>query len=343
MYISICIPTFNRAHHLQNCLQSIIENKIHLSCKFQICVSDNCSSDNTEQIVNIAKESLKIKYERKEKNIGRVRNYLSVVKMAEGEFVWLLGDDDLLLPNGLNELYNLISRNEKNDIFYINSFHLTTDYVFSFPQPFRTKNLPEEMIPFSAKSVSGEMFFMDLIDPKVSFDFLGGMFLTVFRRKKWMENINTLDRAAIYDCREFSHFDNTFPHVKIFAKAFANSKAYFFAKPISVCLTGAREWSPMYHLVRSVRLIEALYEYRKNGLPLFKFIQCKNYALGYFIPDFISMLINREKSGFIFIKPINLIIRNILYPNFFLSFFYYFYRKFKQFVKNNQKLTQIQS
>ena len=90
------------------------------------------------------------------------------------------------------------------DYFYINSFHLTAEFVFSFPQPFNTSNLPEKMEPFSSWTHSSEMKFMDLVDPKISFDFLGGMFLSVFRRENWISNVNIIDREALSDRRVFS-------------------------------------------------------------------------------------------------------------------------------------------
>ena len=95
------------------------------------------------------------------------------------------------------------------------------------------------------------------------------MFLSIFNRKMWLDNVGVLNNEAIEDTRIFSHFDNTFPHIKIFSVAFANSKAYFNKEPLSVCLSGAREWAPMNPLVSSIRLVEALDEYRKNGLKYF--------------------------------------------------------------------------
>jgi glycosyltransferase involved in cell wall biosynthesis len=301
---------------------------------FQVCVSDNCSTDETKDAVRRAEASIAIKYQKNLRNLGIPKNFLNVVEMADGEFVWLIGDDDLLLPCALEELFDLLSKHPNIDFFYINSFHLTTQYVFSFPQPFDISNLPENMALVSSWPNSGEMRFMDLINPKISFDFLGGMFLSVFRRQNWIQNLNALDEAAVSDRRTFSHFDNTFPHVKIFSKAFANSRAFFNAKPLSVCLTGAREWAPMYPFVHSVRLVEALNEYRKNGLPYIKYLQCKNYALNNFVPDFVSMYINKDHSGFVYIKPLRVILGNCLYPNFYFSVINFFVRKLKFFLVN---------
>lgn len=331
MKLSICIPTYNRAEHLKNCLNSIVLCRSQSELEFQVCVSDNCSGDGTEAVVRHAQSSIEIKYHRNSSNLGIPRNFLNVVSMADGEFVWLIGDDDLLMPNAIVELYKLIDEHPNVDFFYVNSYCLSTEFLKDFPTPFDTGNLPEDMIPFSKWTVSGEMRFLDLINPKISFDFLGGMFLSVFRKKNWDLNVDVLDNNAIMDSRTFSHFDNTFPHVKIFSKAFSTSNAYFNTKPLNVCLAGAREWSPMNPLVMSVRLVEALQEYRNNGLSYWQYVYCKNYALNNFVPDFINILLNKNRSGYAYIRPFKLLLEYCLYPNFYLSFFYFIGRRIRKF------------
>ena len=41
--LSICIPTYNRAKYLKNCLNSILLAKSQSSIKFEVCISDNNS------------------------------------------------------------------------------------------------------------------------------------------------------------------------------------------------------------------------------------------------------------------------------------------------------------
>lgn len=329
--LSICIPTYNRAEYLRNCLHSIALGDPQSVFNFEICISNNNSSDDTESVVWGAQESLRIKYHKNPSNLGVARNFLNVVSMAEGEFVWLIGDDDLLMPNAISRLYELINGNPGVDFFYVNSFHLNTEYLALYPSPFDTGHLPAKMKPFSEWKAPGEMKFLELINPKISFDFLGGMFLSVFRKSLWDSKVEVLNSDAIFDSRTFSHFDNTFPHVKIFANAFANSRAYFNDKPLNVCLTGAREWSPMYPFIHSVRLVEALDEYRRNGLPYMQYLYCKNYALNNFASDFANMFLARDTSGYQYIKPFRLIAGCCLYPNFYLSFFYFFGRRIRSF------------
>ncbi len=331
--LSICIPTYNRSQHLSNCLQSVISMRKPKGFQFEICISDNGSNDNTKEVVNNAKKKIKINYNRNESNIGIARNFLKVVSMAKGEFAWLIGDDDLLLPNTLVTLEVLFKNHKTVNFFYINSYLLHTDYVFSFPQPFDISKLPSKMDKFSLHKKSQELNFFELINPKVSFDFLGGMFLSIFKRSMWLDNISVLNNEAIEDPRLFSHFDNTFPHVKIFSAAFSNSKAYFQADPLTVCLSGAREWKKMNPLVSSVRLVEALDEYRKNGLNYFQYINCKNFALSNIIPHLLKMFLHKEESGYTYINTKKHVLNNMLYPNFYLSVIYYLKNKIRAIIK----------
>jgi hypothetical protein len=53
--------------------------------------------------------------------------------MADGDFIWLIGDDDLLMPYAIEALYKLIDGHPDVDFFFVNSFHLTTDYIKNYP------------------------------------------------------------------------------------------------------------------------------------------------------------------------------------------------------------------
>ena len=73
------------------------------------------------------------------------KNIISAVGMAKGEFVWVIGNDDLLLPNSLKKLNKIILGNKKLDFFFLNSYLLKSNYVFNFDQPFNTRKLPKKM------------------------------------------------------------------------------------------------------------------------------------------------------------------------------------------------------
>jgi len=126
--------------------------------------------------------------------------------------------------------------------------------------------------------------------------------------------------------------------VKIFARAFANSQAYIFSSPLTVNLSGSREWAPMSPLINIVRLIEALDEYRLNGLSLYQYLRCKNFALRTFFPDYVRMLLRRDVSGYAYIQPLRLLLDSLVYPNAWLSPVYYLIESIK--AKRNLVLLQ---
>ena len=94
MLLSICIPTYNRQLNLYNCLNSIkIASKIVSKNLFEVCISDNSSNDKSENICKKFNKFINLKYKKQKKTL-EFQNFINVTKMAKGEFIWLIGDDD---------------------------------------------------------------------------------------------------------------------------------------------------------------------------------------------------------------------------------------------------------
>ncbi len=327
MKLSICIPNYNKPECLNNCLNSILKANENSKLEFEICISDNCSDSNIKEIIKPYEKVLNINFNKNNKNLGLGANILKVVEMAKGKFVWIIGNDDLLLPFALQKIGSLIQNNKDVDFFYINSFNLKSDFVFKSSQTFDTKDLPQQMNKFSKKKESKKMNFLDLIHPEVSYDFLLGIFLSVFNRQKWKDNLKIIDQKLIQDTRTYATFENTCPHVKIFASAFSKSKAFFQAEPLSVNLQGQREWRDLYPFIEIIRIPEILEFYRKNGLSFSRYFYCKNFALRNFVNYLIKIILMGEKGGSKFINFRKHILKNLFYPNTYLSTFYFIFRK----------------
>jgi glycosyltransferase involved in cell wall biosynthesis len=274
--LSICIPTFERPQSLYNCLNSILIAKGFSDFPFEVCVSDNSSSDESESIVNLFAEYFDIYYHRNLSNLGFAGNFVQVTQMAQGEFIWLVGDDDLIMPDSLLTFSDIYSENNDVDFFCVNAFQISYLQLLSYPSPFDTRFLPNDMSKFSKYAKSHRLPFKDLIDHRKSFDFLGGIFLSIFRRKDWLENIDCLDYNFSDNLIHFRNLDTTFPHSKIFANTFMGKNAYFCSKPLSVAVSGLRSWSEYYPLIRTFRLLDLLDEYRKNGLSKVQYFRNKN-------------------------------------------------------------------
>ena len=328
MLLSICIPNYNRGKYLSNCLNSILLAKSFSSLKFEICISDNGSKDDILSIIDLyKKKGLKINFKRNSKNLGFGSNFYKVVKMAKGEFIWLIGNDDLLYIYALKELERLFNKNKNVDFFFINSSSLNSKFVFKHKQPFNTKKIPKNLNNFSKLKKSQKTKFFDLINPSISWDFMLAMFLTISRRKKFIKNINLLDKKKLNDPGIWSTIDNTVPHVKIFSHSFKNSDCYIQARPLSVNLFGEKGWSNIYPFIMIIRIPELLDIYRKNGLPFIKYIMYKNYVLKKFVPYMYYILKNKKNSNYKFISFKKNIINNILYPNIYIYGIYYVIKK----------------
>lgn len=91
--ISIGIPTYNRANgYLKQAIQASIKQNYP---EIEIIVSDNCSNDNTQEVVR-GFEDPRIRYIRQSENIGMNNNFNYCVQQARGAYSLLLPDDDLI-------------------------------------------------------------------------------------------------------------------------------------------------------------------------------------------------------------------------------------------------------
>lgn len=100
MLISICIPTYNRAHRLEQCLSSIL-SVIQIRDDVEVIVSDNCSPDNTKDVVQSFSGKMNIKYSRNENNLGFAGNFLKLFELASGKYLFFISDEDSLLDGFL--------------------------------------------------------------------------------------------------------------------------------------------------------------------------------------------------------------------------------------------------
>tara|TARA_B100001029_G_scaffold177945_1_gene183574 strand:- start:528 stop:1523 length:996 start_codon:yes stop_codon:yes gene_type:complete len=328
--ISICIPTYNRPSTLINCLNSL---SLQTEKQFEVCISDNCSDENIQKLIRPFKKKLKIRFNRNKKNLGFALNLLKVSNMAKGDFIWFLGDDDLIVRDGIKTLKNMIKKNKTCDFFWINSYYLDKNYLKKFNYPFNTKNLPKKMKRHSPLKQNKRLKFFDLIDKEISFDYLLGVFVCVFRRDQWYRHQNVIDKKLIKDVRTWANFENTCFFIKIFCAAFSKSDAFFCAKPLTVSLHGVREWGNLYPMVEIVRIPEALDYYRSKGLSLFKYIKNKNYALRNFFNYFFKIFFYGEQMGLNYINLRRHFFNNLIFPNAWLSIIYFINRKIRFFLK----------
>lgn len=91
--ISIGLPVYNGEVYLAKAIQSILDQSYP---DFELIISDNASTDRTEQICReFAAKDDRIRFFQNEVNIGAARNHNRVFELARGEFFKMASHDDL--------------------------------------------------------------------------------------------------------------------------------------------------------------------------------------------------------------------------------------------------------
>ena len=335
MILSICIPSFNRLTCLDNCLNSIlIASKNVKNFEFEVCISDNFSDQNPINIIRKYNKYLKIKYNRNQKNLGFALNAIEAVKLSAGKYAWLIGNDDLILPHTLKDLKVIFKKNLNTELFFINSYYLNSRYLDNFSQPLNTIELNyESMTKLSKTKINNKVKFWDIIDPNVSWEFLLGIFLCIFKREAWLDGIKFIDKKNIEDTSIWSNFDNTCLNAKIISSVFKDKECYICSKPLSINLIGEREWVSLFEFIEIVRIPELIDYYRSQGMNFWKYIYCKNFALRNFFNYFIKIFIYGPKAGRHYVKFYRHFIKNLIYPFAWFSIILFSIRTLKRMIK----------
>ncbi len=124
--LTIAIPTYNREKLLRRLLNSIVTE---LYDCVEVLVSDNASSDGTEEMIH--SEFPQITYYRNSTNIGPDSNFLECYKKAKGEYVWLVGSDDVILEGAIDRIISFLRKNSelKLPLIFLNHNSFSGEYL----------------------------------------------------------------------------------------------------------------------------------------------------------------------------------------------------------------------
>jgi abequosyltransferase len=106
--LSVCIATLNRGAFLGETLESIIRQATE---DVEIIVVDGASTDNTEEVVRRFQQRWpRLNYLRLPEKGGVDKDYDRAISLAQGEYCWLMSDDDLLRPGAMLAVLNAAER-----------------------------------------------------------------------------------------------------------------------------------------------------------------------------------------------------------------------------------------
>jgi glycosyltransferase involved in cell wall biosynthesis len=165
--VSVCIPVYNRPVYVAEAIESVLQQTF---TNFELIVTDNCSTDNTPQIVqSYAQQDRRISYYRNEHNLGVISNLNRGLLQARGEYIKFVLSDDKLAPQCLEVFVEKMDK------------HPGVSLITSFTQGFGdSDNIRDESYFPGTGELDGKYCQKDLL---LSGNWAGSPSSVMFRRK----------------------------------------------------------------------------------------------------------------------------------------------------------------
>lgn len=215
--LSICIATYNRGNFIGETLDSILPQ---LQPDIELIVVDGCSPDNTEEVMRkyVAKYPT-IRYYRETENSGIDKDYDKAVGYANGEYCWLMTDDDLIKADALKKI--LVKLNGINDLVVVNAEVATVDF---------SKILDEKLIKIDTdKSYNHSDKDRFFADAGHGLSFIG---CVIIKREGWLIR----ERA--------SYYGSLFIHVGVIFQQPTLKNISLISEPVISIRYGNAMWTP---------------------------------------------------------------------------------------------------
>ena len=234
--LSICVPTYNRSKFLRVMLQALLPQVADCGDQVEVWVIDNGSPDDTPAVVEQSRALGPFRSVRNAENLGPVKNVvMGPAELATGEFVWVLGDHNLLMPGALQRVLRDLGLQRELDLFYVN---------------FRCATYPDHWPNCAHSGYAGPCSYIgnldihesrvpqwsDLIKPSSAL--CTQIYAHVVRTRIWRDYWHGRKIAEPYTSGE-----TTYPHTwTIVATCFSKS-AGCIAEPLITIFNGAQSWS----------------------------------------------------------------------------------------------------
>jgi len=230
--VSICVPTYNRSARLAQFLKAFVTNLATSgSNECQLCVSDNHSSDGTLKLLeDCASRHSHIKYGSNAGNLGFGRNLYAAARLADGDYVYFCGDDDLLRSDTLPLLTSFAK--QQHDLVIFNSYPGARLKVLG------TSNGQSLHLANTAD------YFKRLGTFHASF--IGNLF---FRRETFLG----IDPGLALSL-------SAYPHMIPVLKLLARGRAIFVNAPVVDWIESPRPWQPLQPIYTSVDMARLITE-----------------------------------------------------------------------------------
>ena len=107
--VSVIMPSYNTAEYISASIASVQEQTY---TDWELIIVDDCSTDNTDEVVKPFLSDNRIKYIKNEKNSGAAVSRNRALREAKGKWIAFLDSDDLWLPVKLEKQIAFMKKND---------------------------------------------------------------------------------------------------------------------------------------------------------------------------------------------------------------------------------------
>jgi len=112
--VSICIPTYNRKGYLKETLDSVFAQTYK---DYEVVIVDDGSTDGTGEMIKSAGYDVRYYWH---ENRGEAATCNKLIELAKGQYISFIHSDDLLTPDAIERMVNVMNSESEDVIVYGN-------------------------------------------------------------------------------------------------------------------------------------------------------------------------------------------------------------------------------
>ena len=125
MFFEILLSSYNGEKYIETQIESILDQTF---TNWNLSIADDLSTDRTESIIKkYCFLDRRIKFKKNKQRLGPLISFYDLLKESSGEYVVFCDQDDIWLPNKLDNIFKFIKSKNNKVIFGIHN----GEYLFS--------------------------------------------------------------------------------------------------------------------------------------------------------------------------------------------------------------------
>lgn len=267
--LSICIPTYKRPRLLKQLLSSIAFALRELeSGQVDVHVRRNGPDDEAEKVLRCFEGSMLLFSHENSTNVGPVQAIFNAAKDATGEYLWLIGDDDIIHSDGILRVIHalLVCKERKLPACVINHEIVQNTYRDYIISNFHKKPKVEQSRPLFDPKLGA--FILDSYEQlhnyttiPLAMNFFSNM---VIETSLWHQYAVTVEQDTIGEA-PFSKQETTFPHTCVWIDALVGRPLYFMSEPVMFGFVGEQDVISRWNSITMGPGLDLALRMKRNG------------------------------------------------------------------------------